>query len=372
MNIFNLPDLGEGLPNAEIREWYIKEGDDIERDQPMLAVETAKALIDIPAPFDGTIEKRYGEEGDTITTGNPLVGFKSSEANESSASKTVVGSIEETNQVITSHNIDTQQSSDLPPSIRALVRRWNIDVNAITTSSGTLTKEDVIAYYEQNIKKNNTPPPGMTPLPATRQAMALSMTSSQQEVVATSIFDTGDINNWDNNQNMTIRMMQAIISACEKEPILNSHLDYATLSYQTFENINLAIAVDTKHGLYAPVIKDLNRLSPQAIREKINHFKKAAQDKAIQQDDLTGATITLSNFGVIAGIHATPIIVPPSVAIIGVGKSKKEVVATDDNNIEIHTTIPISLSFDHRLVTGGEAARFLKAMTEHLSLANIE
>ena len=130
--------------------------------------------------------------------------------------------------------------------------------------------------------------------------------------------------------------------------------------------INLGIAVDTPHGLYVPVIKNLAALKNDQLREKINQFKQQAQQKTLAAADLHGATLTLTNYGAIAGRYGSPIIVPPMVAIIGVGKAREAVVA-DQGKPAVHRIIPLSITVDHRVVTGGEAARFLKAMMEDLA-----
>ena len=127
------------------------------------------------------------------------------------------------------------------------------------------------------------------------------------------------------------------------------------------EKINLGLAVDTPHGLYVPVLQDIGNRDDASLREQINRYKTQAQERSIPQEDLKGATIMLSNFGAIAGLYATPIIVPPMVAIIGIGKSRQQVVPANDQPA-IHKVMPLSLTVDHRIITGGQTARFLKTL----------
>jgi len=163
-----------------------------------------------------------------------------------------------------------------------------------------------------------------------------------------------------------LRVVRAIQAACEKEPVMNTHFHGASLSKQLRKDINLAMAVDTKAGLYAPVIKDIASKDDATVRSEINAFKEHAKKQDFPADMLHDATITLSNFGVFAGRYANPIVVPPTVTIIGVGKLRDDVVAVDGKP-DVHRMMPISVTFDHRAVTGGEAARFLRALIESLS-----
>ncbi len=381
MKLFKLPDLGEGLPDAIIREWYIKPGDEVKLDQPIVSMETAKALVDVPAPFDGKIEKLFGEVDDTIETGKPLVGFEGEEegAQESEDAGTVVGSIEQSSEVLTETATGvitgktTQTRVKATPAIRMLAKQLGVDLSAIATENGRITAEAV----KQAASASKAAPAAarpqldgeLTPLSNVRRAMVLSMTQSHKEVVPVTIVDDADLHAWEGKQDITVRLLRAIQSACEKEPMLNASFDGGQMAYRLNEKINIGMAVDTPNGLYVPVIKDVANHSDQSLRERINQYKQQAQDRSIAQADLHGGTIILSNFGAIAGRYANPILIPPMVAIVGIGKSRDEVVA-DNGQAVVHRVMPICLTIDHRAVTGGEAARFLGALIEALSLPN--
>jgi pyruvate dehydrogenase E2 component (dihydrolipoamide acetyltransferase) len=381
MKLFKLPDLGEGLPDAQIREWYVAEGDTVKADQPLAAMETAKALVDVPAPYAGRIEKLFGQPGDTIETGNPLVGFEGEAEPEAlpKDSGTVVGKIEESGKIWVES--DVSLSSELPPAatsrvkatpaVRVLARELGIDLNTLTPRQGdTLTADDVKAAAQSSAQKAATPeplPPGWEYLPAVRRAMVMSMTQAHQEIVPVTLTEDVDIHAWEPGQDATVRFIRAIQAACQVEPTLNVHFDGGHLATLPLKDINLGIAVDTHHGLYVPVIKNVAEHSNEELRNTINRFKTQAQDRRIPQEDLRGASIMLSNFGSFAGKYATPILVPPLVSIIGIGK-KRDSVVPYEGQIVIHPIVPLSLTVDHRAVTGGEAARFLKALVDALML----
>ncbi|HLD16878.1 MAG TPA: dihydrolipoamide acetyltransferase family protein [Coxiellaceae bacterium] len=376
MKTFNLPDLGEGLPDAVVREWYVKEGDRIEADQPLVAMETAKALVDVPSPYTGTILKLHGAPGDTINTSEPLVSYEADtlveEVGEDSG--TVVGALEVGVAVLSKESslsptkTQTQPHLKASPAVRALAKKLNVNLTQVkaTGPGNMITATDVQAFIEPTSFKTIPISDGSQPLSAVRRAMAASMVQSHHTVVPVTIMDDADLSGWSEKQDVTIRLIQAIIAACEAEPMLNAHLDGQQLTFRLNKTIHLGIAVDTAHGLYVPVLKDIAHQNRTALRENIERLKIEAEERRIAPNDLHGATIMLSNFGVYAGRYANPIVIPPMVAIIGVGRARDEMVVRNGNP-EIHRMLPLSLSVDHRGVTGGEAARFLQVLMAELA-----
>ena len=371
MNIFKLPDLGEGLPEGTIREWFVKEGDHIQADEPMVSIETAKALVEVPAPHAGTIAKCFAQVDETISTGAALVGFevtdKTSSNDNSDTSNTVVGHIEMTDQVVPQSSISATSANLATPSARALARKAGIDLSSIESKHSPIRITD-IEQHLNTLDQTNTNINDMQPLTAQRKAMAIAMTTSQQNIALTTICDEANISHWDNYSTMTLRMIRALSQAIRAEPILNSHFDAKSFSYESFDNLNLGIAIDTPNGLFAPVIKNANQLDQAELKTAITQFKTQAENHTLAAENLHGATMTLSNFGTIAGQFATPMITPPQVAILAVGKSRTQP-AISSEELVMQTILPLSLSFDHRLVTGGEAARFLRALLDDLTLS---
>ncbi|MFI4918737.1 MAG: dihydrolipoamide acetyltransferase family protein [Legionellales bacterium] len=368
MTIFNLPDLGEGLPDAEIHEWFVKEGDTVTADQPLVSMETAKAVVDVPCPQSGTIAKLFGQPGDVIKTGEPLVSFASD--NIKPADKgTVVGNLEESSETsednftIGLQHSDTQRAK-ATPAMRILAKKLGVDLAAIkgTGDHGFITRDDIQTLAD----KNAQPPAGFIPLRGVRRAMLHSMVLSHTEVVPVSIFDEADINTWKPGTDITVRLIKAIVEASKIEPALNAWFDTKHSARQCFDKVHLGLAMDNEEGLFVPVIHDAGKHSDSELRELINELKQSVLNRAVSTDKLKGATITLSNFGKFAGRFASPIIVPPMVSILAVGRLYQGVVASTEGKIEAHNMLPLSLSFDHRAVTGGEATRFLGAIIKEL------
>jgi len=367
MKIFHLPDLGEGLAEAEIHEWYVKEGDTVKLDQPMVSMETAKAVVDVPAPQAGKILKLYGKQGDIIPTHSPLVEFENGEESASKDKGTVVGSLEEGSALwnectpTMSTEKKTAASAKAMPAVRVLAKQLNVDLNAIipTGPQGQITAEDV----KKAAASSSHSMDNMEMLHGVRRSMAMIMTQSHQEVVPVTIMEDADVTSI--SSDFTVRLIRAMAAAAHAEPSLNAWYNGKKMERALHDEVNMGLAMDTEEGLFVPVLKQANNKNAKDLRTEIDEFKKTVRSRTILPSDLQGATITLSNFGTIAGRYANPIIVPPTVAILGCGKLRDEVRVREGAMI-IRRIAPLSLTFDHRAVTGGEATRFLATVIQQL------
>ena len=360
MTIFKLPDLGEGLPDAEVREWFVKIGDHVNADDPLVSMETAKAVVEVPSPQAGKIAILHGKAGDVIKTGDALVTF---EADAPRADQgTVVGNLE-VSSIVTedTFTIGTHHATSIKttPTIRHLAKKLGVNLNQLRGSGehGVITQQDV----EQAAHEQAQPPEGFEPLHGVRRAMQQSMLKSHQEVVPVSIFDEVDIHHWPHDTDITVRLIRAIVAGIQAEPALNAWFDTQYCARKCFTELSLGLAMDTPEGLFVPVIHQAEKMTDQALRAQIDTFKKSVTDRTIPKEQLQGTTLTLSNFGKFAGKFASPIIVPPTVAILAVGRLYEGVVS-HNGELAAHRLLPLSLSFDHRAVTGGEATRFLGAV----------
>ena len=367
MKYFKLPDLGEGLQEAEIVEWHINNGDQVEVDQLIVSVETAKAIVEVPSPQTGTIATLFGKPGDIIHVGEPLVEFAGEEQEDTG---TVVGEmktateedVEEDYFIIGSGSGGGQSTTRTTPAIRALAKRLAVDLNTVspTGKHGMITSYDVEKANELQASHGTA-----EPLKSVRRSMAKAMTKANAEVAQVTIVDDADIHQWRKNEDSTIRLIRAIGVACKAEPALNTWFNGMALSRRLLEQVDLGIAVDTKDGLFVPVLRDVTNRTADDLRQGLNDLQADVKSRKIPPKELQGATITLTNFGTIAGRYATPIVVPPTVAIVGAGVVREEVVA-HNGEVTIHPIMPLSVSADHRATTGGEAARFLRALINDL------
>ncbi len=191
--------------------------------------------------------------------------------------------------------------------------------------------------------------------------MAQSMSLARDSVTSCTIFDDADLHRWSQGEDVTIRLLRGIAAGCKAEAGLNAWLDETAHSRLLLDRVEVGIAVDSPEGLMAPVVRDVGNRTPAHLRQEINRLKRGARDRTLGAEDLRDFTFMLSNFGMIAGRYATPVVVPPAVAILGAGRLSHDVVAVM-GRIEAHLRLPLSLTFDHRCVTGGEAARFMAAL----------
>lgn len=364
MTIFHLPDLGEGLPDAEIHQWFVKVGDHIELDQPLVSMETAKAVVDVPAPQSGIIVELFGQPGEIIKTGAPLMRF---EAEAASADKgTVVGKLEEHGAVPEStFIIGTTSTRQIraTPQVRKLAKQLKVDLHTVvgTGLNGLITQQDV----EQASPSSTPLPADFEPLKGVRRAMLNNMVIAHQQIVPVTLYDEVDVHAWPENTDLTVRLIRAMVKACQAEPALNAWFDNTHLARKCVPEMNVGLAMDSEEGLFVPVLNDVVAQSDQSLRQTINDYKQALSERSLSPEHFKGATITLSNFGKFAGRFANPIIVPPTVAILGVGRSY-EAVVVDKGQPTVHRLLPLSLTFDHRAVTGGEATRFLGVLMQAL------
>jgi 2-oxoisovalerate dehydrogenase E2 component (dihydrolipoyl transacylase) len=447
MKTFNLPDLGEGLQEAEIVNWQVKEGDTVKVDQPLLSVETAKAVVDVPSPWAGKILKLHGKAGDIIPTHAPLVDFDleagaaapakpvaattavkkpetdvqgrtsaarslevpgggatrgTPEAAIAEDSGTVVGSMPTGSAVMEETAIIRKKQKQGPmhvkalPSVRILARQLGVDLSKCepTGRNDTVTADDVRAARERSGAAGDSMsgaaraaeayvpaagwnlPPARTdvkygaaePLRGPRRAMHASMSKSRSEVAECTLFDDADIHNWAAGQDITVRILRALVAGCRAEPELNAWYDGDKLEHTLHQRVDVAMAVDTPDGLIVPVLRNVDAKTARQLREELNRIKQATRNRTVAPADMKDPTITLSNFGMMAGRYATPLVVPPQVAILGTGGLRHDVVPVL-GGIEVHKRIPLSLTFDHRCITGGTACRFLAAVIKDLERA---
>jgi 2-oxoisovalerate dehydrogenase E2 component (dihydrolipoyl transacylase) len=358
-----LPDLGEGLHEAEIVAWHVSIGDHVVADQPLVSVETEKAVVEIPAPWSGRIAKLHGQPGDRVTIGTTLIEYEETAASDTG---TVVGALPKTEAAPAAAPEPPSERAPTgvkaTPAIRALARKLGVDLGAVAPSGadGLITRADV----ERAARSlSDAGPP--EPLRGVRRAMAGSMTRSHAEVVPATLTDDANIDSWPAGTDVTMRLIRAIVAACRAEPALNAWYDGKAVARRVHQKVDLAIAMDTGDGLFAPVLRSVERRDPPDLRRGLEAMKQDVLARKVPLEELRGATITLSNFGMLGGRHAALVVVPPQVAIIGAGRIAPGIVAVDGKP-EVRRLLPLSLTFDHRAATGGEAARFLGAMMADL------
>ncbi|MBX6323815.1 MAG: 2-oxo acid dehydrogenase subunit E2, partial [Rhodospirillaceae bacterium] len=327
------------------------------------SVETDKAVVEIPAPWAGRIAALRARPGDVVKVGTPLIDFGEPAAADSG---TVVGAMPKESARIDEAAVPegaARTKVKATPAVRALARRLGVDLAAVDASGpdGLVTAEDVRRVAA--MLAGREPP---EPLQGVRRVMAQKMAQSHAEVVPANVVDEVDVEAWPAGTDVTLRLIRAVAAGCRAEPSLNAWFDSQQGTRRLFRRIDLGVAVATEEGLFVPVLRDVGSRDAADLRQGLDRMKRDVEARAIPLEELRGATITLSNFGVFgAGRFAEMVIIPPQVAIVGAGAIRPAVLAVDGRPA-VRRVLPLSLTFDHRVVTGSEAAHFLAAMMEDL------
>lgn len=354
MSIFHLPDLGEGLNEAEIVAWHVTAGDHVIADQPLVSVETDKAVVEVPSPFSGTISRLMAKPGEIVPVGGALVVFDSERATDKGS---VVGEINvaapNPKDALAAPPAETVTRIKASPAVRKLAAERGVDLTIVagTGPDGTIQSADVLTAAVGLGEALHGP----------RRVMARTMERSGTSVVPATVMDHADISAWATDENTTLNLVCAIAAACVAEPALNAWFDGKRR--QLHAHVDLAIAMDTPDGLFAPVLRGVE--TPRDLASELAALKASVRNRTITPEAMRDATITLSNFGMIGGEHAVLVVVPPQVAILGAGRIGTRI-ALKDGRPQEQRVLPLSLSFDHRAVTGGEAARFLATVRARL------
>jgi len=354
MTSFYLPDLGEGLQDAEIVSWHVAEGDRVVANQPLVAVETQKAVVEVPSPRSGRIVRLYGSPGDIIDVGAKLVDFDEAARDDK---ESVVGKLPGIKA----------SSVKAPPAVRARAKELGIDLTGVTGTGpgGSITIKD-LTLKDLNYAGGDTaasPPP--EPLRGARRAMARNMNHAGTQVVPATLTGQANIDHWPQASDTTIYVIRAIVAGIKMEPALNTWFDGQKMTRQLHPLVDLGLAMDTRDGLFVPTLRDIASQSDKTLRNGLEQLKKDVVARTVPPEDLRGQTITLSNFGMIGGDHSAMVVMPPQVAILGVGQLKSQAIVVN-GKVRVARIMPLSLTFDHRAVTGGEAGRFFNAVIKEL------
>ncbi len=413
--IFNFPDIGEGLDEGTIVEWYVAKGQQISAGDSLVKMETDKVVADIPSPKSGTITAIYGKVGETIHVGNALVEIEIEgvsgaaaveEAKETEAVKEegagVVGTLEiagnnaylpASEEGTSANNEDVKKASKkvlATPVARAIAKELGVNIDLVkgTGPGGRVMKEDIHSH----LKKNTVPSyktstvvseeerVEIKPLTQLRKAIARNMIQSKHNAAHMTVFDEVEVSELvrlrDKYKGKFLEkevklsylpfVLKATALALKKFKALNAQMDIENNQMIYKHYYNIGIAVDTEEGLIVPVIKDVDKLSIFQIAQKINEISEKTRKREITMEDMKDGTFTITSFGSIGGQFAVPVINYPQAAILGIGRIMKKPIVKGDAVVP-GTIMPLSLSVDHRIVDGGETARFINQIMEYLS-----
>lgn len=359
---FIFPDVGEGIQEGEIVKWRVKVGDEVKEDQPLVEMETAKAIVELPSPKSGTVKKLFGKEGDTVAVGSVLVSIeeKNGKADKQELPTTAPGVI---------GRIPTEETGFvLPPR----------------SPEKTLTKKPTATQNVQSADHIFHGPVERVPLKGVRRAIAEHMVKSVSTIPHVIHFDEFDATNLvklrESKKAEALKkgvkltflpfIIQALAETLKDHPYVNAtvtdkktadgHHEIVLMKYY-----NIGIAVDTPEGLMVPVIKDADKKDVFELAREIADLAQKCRDRKVDIHELSGGSFTLTNIGSVGGIYATPIITYGQAGNLGLYRMKDRPVVVD-GKIEIRPIMTLTLSYDHRIVDGAQAARFMNDLIAKL------
>jgi pyruvate dehydrogenase E2 component (dihydrolipoamide acetyltransferase) len=404
--IFKFPDIGEGLTEGIIIEWYVDKGNTVKVGQPLVKMETDKVVTDIPSPREGVIAARYGKVGETIHVGETLVELEiageaaagapapSTEAVEEKGAG-VVGTLE-----VASDNAFLPASAEgtqavpavtgrtrkvlATPVARAMARELNIDINQVTGTgpAGRVMKSDIQNFHAPAVASAAVLTPSapaapeflveVRPMTQIRKSIAKNMLRSKQSTAHMTLFEEPEVSalvearsryreeykKEDISLTYLPFIIKAVVAALKRHPELNSEMDFdkGNILYKHYYNIG--IAVSTEDGLVVPVIRDADKLTVKELSRAVAELAVKARDRKLTLDDMKDGTFTITNYGALGGWFGVPVINYPQVGILGIGRINQQPVVVN-GEIKVGNVMPLSLSVDHRMVDGAEATEFL-------------
>lgn len=407
---FLLPDLGEGLEDAEIVTWRVAEGDHVELNQALVEVNTAKALVEIPSPWEGVVEKLFAAEGDVVKVGQPVVSIS---VDDAAATEVAVPQAESTKPkrraVLVGYGVEEEEGPAVAegegssrskatreegggdrspvaasPPVRRLAKELGIDLAAVagTGPGGRVTREDVTNASQGEADPNGravfaaaTPAAGDTdviPVKGTRRLIAEKMTRSVREIPHVTTFLTVDAS-WVQALRAELTeqsgerisplpiVVRALVEVIGDHPKLNSSFDAERSEITVYRRCHVGIATDTERGLVVTVVRDAGDRGILDISKEIARLAAAARAGTARPEEVVGGTITVSNVGSFGADSGTPIINHPEAAILAPGVIEPRALVVD-GRVEARPAMTLSLSFDHRVLDGAEAGRALRAL----------
>ncbi len=370
---FKFPDVGEGITEGKLIKWHVKEGGYVKTDETLAEVETEKAVVELPSPVEGTVLKINGKEGDTIKVGEVLVviGGKGETAGKADGQKEAPKKFETVPQSMSQSNVLAT------PAIRKLASDMGVDLFKVkgTGLGGRITEDDV-----KNIAKPKAPKVTFEkygqilkiPMTPTRKAIAEHMKLSKYTAPHSTLMDDIDVaflvglrqQKKKEAEKRGVKLtylpfiIKALIKAVKRHPYINSSIDEENDQIIVKSYYNIGIATQTPYGLFVPVVKNADKKNIFEIAKEIEELSQKAKDRKLGIDEMRGGSITITNYGSIGTTYGVPVINYPEVAILGLGRMQEKPVVID-GKVQIRAMLPISVSFDHRAIDGGEVAKFM-------------
>jgi pyruvate dehydrogenase E2 component (dihydrolipoamide acetyltransferase) len=385
---FLLPDLGEGLTEAEIVEWRVAVGDVVIVDQPVAAVETAKAVIELPCPYAGRVLSLHGAVGDVLPVGTPLMTLQTSGPVPASGTADEPDNDRRRDAVLVGYGPPSADRTGAPargfrdvrnvpvisPTVRALARREGIDLASLEPrgSGGIVRRADVLAALDRADGRGAGDV--IVRLTGRRRTAVERLTRSRREIPDVTVWmdvdatelTAGRVTGADRAATTPLaRIAFACVSGLRRHPWLNARVDATGDVIRQLPDVHLGVAVQARDGLLVPVVRNADRLTAAELAAAVADAVGAARAGTLSPNQLTGGTFTINNYGVFGVDGATPIINHPEVGIVGIGRIVERP-WVHEGELAIRKIVQITLTFDHRVCDGVEASAFLRYIADDI------
>lgn len=386
---FKLPDLGEGVTEAEVDRWLVNEGDVIAEDDPLVEVITDKATAEIPSPFEGVVARIHVQAGDVVPVGTVLVSIEATgqaapgnggagEGAEAAVAATETIAAPVGRAAETPANGDGGGGVKAMPPVRKLARELGVDLERVagTGPGGRVTRADVEAAAGPSAASPTpaTPPPveeRREPLRGVRRVIAERMSEAHRVVPPVTHVEECDVTELDATRKLANErspdaprltyvpfIVKAVTTSLKEYPALNASLDEDAGEIVYHDRYDIGVAVDTPAGLMVPTVRNADKKRLRELAAEIDRLATAARDGRLSADELKGSTFTVTSPGPFGGLMATPIVFHPQAAILGVHRATDRPVVRD-GQIVIRKMMNLSITFDHRVLDGMTAAKFV-------------
>ncbi|WP_042147016.1 dihydrolipoamide acetyltransferase family protein [Paucisalibacillus sp. EB02] len=394
-------DIGEGMTEGEVVNYFVKVGDSVKVDQPLVEMQTDKMVAEIPSPTSGTVKKINVDVGSTITIGSVLLEIDdgknatvSSYGSEQEVSAAVLTPEKKENQIVEPEVRTPPKRIIAAPHTRRIARENDVDIEQVTGSgpAGRVTDEDIFRFVRERdgkgesrvevavepdmkeVEESNIISGDTIPFTGIRKQIAMKMAESLSTIPHVTHFDEADLTNLlefrkelkESGENISVVafFLKALTITLKEFPLFNACLDEENQVIRLLKGYHIGLATNTEKGLLVPVLRDADKKSIKQLHVEMKALTKKAQEQKLSVAEMKGGTFTISNVGPLGGTAATPIINHPQASIIAFHKTKRKPIVMENDNIVIRSIMTMSLSFDHRIIDGADSVMFTNRFIE--------
>lgn len=394
-------DIGEGMTEGEVVNYFVKVGDTVKVDQPLVEMQTDKMVAEIPSPTSGTVKKINVDVGSTITIGSVLLeiddgknGIVSSPSSEQEVSAAVLIPEKKEKKNVAPEVKTPPKRIIAAPHTRRIARENDVDIEQVigTGSAGRVTDEDIFRFVRERegkaeakveitveptvkeVEGSNLSSDDTIPYTGIRKQIAMKMTESLSTIPHVTHFDEADLTNLlefrkelkESGENISVVafFLKALVLTLKEFPVFNARLDEANQVIRLLKEYHIGLATNTDKGLLVPVLRDADKKSLKELHDEMKALTKKAQEQKLAVSEMKDGTFTISNVGPLGGTAATPIINHPQTSIIAFHKTKRKPVVMENDDIVIRSIMTMSLSFDHRIIDGADSVMFTNRFIE--------